>query len=157
MNGIFNASIFNNAIFNVGVTTPTRSDVGGPPRVMWGEYTTPYTPEQAADVRATLALLVREEHIRRGIDQPEPEVSARAVDAEVEARAQAEKARSRNDRKRAAKAAREAKAEREATLGAAYSAALEAAFARLYEADMTLRKRRIEQQNAIAIVLLAMH
>lgn len=154
MSGIFNAEIFNNAIFNVGETSVTRATGGGPPRVQWGEWTTPWTsPVPGPDVRAIVGRILDEEVESRGIEAEEAE-SAHAVEREIEARAEAERAHTLKAKRRAAKALRAEREAREHTFGQAYNAAFEAAFARYLEQGYAARRRHEEDEDAIAIILM---
>ena len=150
MSGIFNPDIFNNAIFNVGDTAVTRSTGGGPPKVMWGEWSTPFTPEQPSGVRETLSLLV-------GKDLGESvsaEVTRQAVEREVAAREQEQAASTLKAKRRAAQERRAARQERERIMGTAFNAAFEAAFSRYMERDLTYRRQRDDDEEAVAIILM---
>lgn len=156
MNGIFNAQIFNNAIFNVGEAT--RATVGGGPAVRWGEWTTPYTPIAAVDdIRAIVAKVLGEPYEKlstREVVARRETAERAAVEREIAAREQEAQAKSRRERKNARREREAARMERDARLGAAYSAALDAALAQYQARGNAILHRRRQDRDAIALLLL---
>lgn len=149
--GNFSGGSFSGAVggFSVDGGNVDRTTGGGGPAVRWGEWTTPFTPaREAEDIKAIIDKILGERRI-----EAERTTSAQAVEREIAARRQVEQARTRNDRKRATKAAREARLAREELFGKAYEAAFQAAFARYYEGERTRRLRR-DEEDAIAIILM---
>ena len=140
------------------VVVVDRSIAGGPPKVRWGEWTTPFTPIAAVDdIRAIVAKALGESYEKlstREVIERREQVERAAVDREIAARRALEEAKNKRERK-AAKVERErARKEREATLGRAYSAALDAALARYMERGNALIALQRADDDAVALLLL---
>lgn len=149
----FGGQFFGGEFFNSSHTVD-RTTGGGPPLVKWGEWTTPFTPEYPSDVRATLRKLIHDEHIRRGIEPPDPVADTAALEREIEARRLEERARTNRERRKAEQALRAAKTAREQALGAAYGAALDAAMRRYLEGEHLLLRRQRDDEDAVAVAML---
>lgn len=141
-----------------GVKPIDRTYGGGPPKVRWGEWSTPIDPEiRPENIKVIMARLLHEERVRRGILPPDIEKSDRAIDKAIEAQQKLLAAKTARERLAAEREARKQKLARERELGRIYASTFEDVFKQVYndrlERELATRRRNYDA----AAVLLLMH